>query len=88
MLLELRIHHAQSRASSKLLPEKNTRSIALVGLAEQSIAYPKQWLDALPSCVTKSTKQQAALSTKKSKFWLWALCRTTRLGMQLDSLVI
>ena len=46
-------------SKQKWLPEQNTRSIALVGLAEYSAAYPiraetalrlqqKRWLDALP----------------------------------------
>ena len=54
----LRLRDTPRPLTSKLkwLPEKNTRSIALVGLAEYSAAYPvraktalqqKRWLDAL-----------------------------------------
>ena len=57
----LRLRDTPRPLTSKLkwLPEQNTRSIALVGLAEYSAAYPvraktalrlqqKRWLDALP----------------------------------------
>ena len=59
VILRLRDTPRPLTSKQKWLPEKNTRSIALVGLAEYSAAYPvraetalrlqqKRWLDALP----------------------------------------
>ena len=61
ILSSLRLRNTPRPLTSKLkwLPEKNTRRIALVGLAEYSAAYPvraktalrlqqRRWLDALP----------------------------------------